>query len=87
MCQIVYTDSDRYSIIWNNLNNSPLLGTDNYPKTTTAAYDVLCCYNKSTPPHQVHAPPEAVTFVQSGETGVNKTTPWNYGRSFPEVTF
>ena len=42
MCIIVSADSDQYSRILNNLKNSTLLGTDNYPKTTTAAYDVLC---------------------------------------------
>ena len=39
-------DSDRYSGICNNLNNITLLVIDNYPKTTTAAYDVLCSYIK-----------------------------------------
>ena len=86
MCLILSADSERYSGIWDELNNSTLLGTDNYPKTTTAAYDVLFCYNKPAPPRQVHAPPAAVTFVQSGDTEKNNTTPGNDGRSFPEVT-
>ena len=42
MCLIMSADLGRYSGIWNNLNNSTLLGTYNYPKTTTTAYDVLC---------------------------------------------
>ena len=86
MCLIMSADSDQYSGIWNNLKNSTLLGTENYNKTTTAAYNVLCRYKKPEPPRQVHAPPAAVTFFQSGDTEKNKTTPGNYGRSFPEVT-
>ena len=64
---IMFSDSDRYSDIWNNLKNSTLIGTDNYPKTTTAAYNILCRYNKTAPPHQVHTPPTAVTFIQSDD--------------------
>ena len=79
-------DSDQYSGIWNDLNNSTLLGTEKCPKTTTDAYDVLCCYKKPAPPCQVHAPPAVVTFFQSGDTEKNKTIPGNDVRSFPEVT-
>ena len=68
MCLIMPTDSDQYSGIWNDLKNITLLGTDNYPKTTTAAYDILYRYRKPTTPNQVHAPPAAVTFVQIGDT-------------------
>ena len=50
ICLIMSTDLERYSGIWNDLKNSNLLGTDNYPKTTTAAYDVMCCYKKPAPP-------------------------------------
>ena len=82
ICLIMSADSDRYSGIWNDLNNLTLLGTDNYPKTTTSAYDVLCCYKKPAPPLQVHARPAAVTLVQSGDLEKNKTTPVNDGRSF-----
>ena len=78
--------SGRYSGIWNNLNNSTLLDTDNYPKTKTSAYNVLCFYKKQAPPRQVYAPPSAVIFFQSGDTEKNKTKPGNDGRSFPEVT-
>ena len=63
-----------------------LLGTDIYPKTTTVAYNVLCCYKKLAAPRQVHAPPAAVTFFQSGDTEKNKTTRGNDGRSFLEFT-
>ena len=59
---------------------------ENYPKTTTTAYNVLFRYKKPTPPRQVHMPPAAVKFVQSGDTEKNKTVPGNDGRSFPEVT-
>ena len=83
MCLIISADSDRYSGIWNNIKNSTLLGTDNYPKTTTAAYYVLCHYKKPLPPRQVHAPPASVTFVQIGDTYKNKTTPGNVGIYFP----
>ena len=83
MCLIMYADSERYSGIWIGLKNSTLLGTYNYRKTTTAAYNLLCRYKKPAPPRQVHAPPEAVTFFQSGNTEKNKTTPGNYGIYFP----
>ena len=62
------------------------MGTENYPKTTTDAYNVLCCYNKPAPQRQVHTPPAAFTFLQSGDTDKNKITPGNYWRSFREVT-
>ena len=68
MCLIMSADSEQYSGIWKDLKNSSLIGTDNYPKTTTTAYNVLCYYKKPSPPHQVHAPPAAVTFVQSVDT-------------------
>ena len=86
MCLIVSAESDRYSGFLNHLKNSALLGTDNYPKNTTDAYDVLCHYKKPAPSHQVQALPAAVTFVQSVDTEKNKTTPGNDGVSFPEVT-
>ena len=86
MCIILSADSDGYSSIWNNLKKITLLGIDKYPKTTTAAYNVMCHYKKPVPPRQVHAPPSAVKLVQIGDTEKNKTTPGNYGRSFPEVT-
>ena len=82
MCLIISVDSDRYSVIWDDLNNSALLGIDNYPKTTTAVYDVLCRYKKLAPPREVHAPPVEVTFVQSGDTDKNKTTPGSYAILF-----
>ena len=87
MCLIMSADLERYSGIWDNLKNITLLGTDNYPKNTTAAYDVLCRYKKTAQPRQVHAPPAAVTLVQSGDTEKNKIRPGNDGRSFPEVTY
>ena len=86
MFLIMSADLDLYSGIWKYLNNSTLLGTYNYPKTTTAACDVMCRYKKSAPPRQVHAPPAEVTFVQRGDTDKNNTTPGNDGISFPEVT-
>ena len=42
MCIITPAESEQYSGIWNNLKNSTLMGIGNYPKTTTAAYNVLC---------------------------------------------
>ena len=86
MCLIMSTDSDLYSEIWNDLNNITILGTYNYPKTKTAAHDVLCCYTKPAPPRQLHASLAAVTFFQSGDTEKNNTTPGNDRISFPEVT-
>ena len=61
-------DSDRYSGIWSNLKNINLLVTDNYPKTKTSTYNILCHYKKPKPPLQVHAPSAVVTFAQSGDT-------------------
>ena len=86
MCLIMFADLKQYLGIQNDLNNSTHLGTDNYPKTTTASYDVLFCYKKPSPPRQVHAPPAAVTLLQSGDIEKNKTTQGNYGISFPGVT-
>ena len=86
MCFIVSADSDRYSGIWNDLNNNTFLGTDNYPKTTNSAYDVLCHCKKPAPPRQVHAPSVTVIFFQSGDTEKNKTTPGNDGISVPKLT-
>ena len=63
MCLIISADSDRYSWIWNNLKNITFLGTDNYQKTTTDAYDVLFHFKKLAPQFQVHAPPAAVKFI------------------------
>ena len=86
MCLIISADSYWYSCIYNNLNNIILLGTENYPKTTTAAYYVLCSYKKPIPPHQVHGPSALVTFVQSHDTEKHKIVPGNDGISFTEVT-
>ena len=66
MCLIMYADSDKYSGIWNDLKNSTLLVTENYPKTTTAAYYIPCRYNKLTPTRQVHEQTASFKFVQSG---------------------
>ena len=87
MCLIMSADSNKYSGIWNKLKNNTLIGTYKYPKTTTAAYDAQCCCKKPSPPCQVHTQIAAVTFVQSGDTNKNKTTPWNDGRKFLEVTY
>ena len=83
---IMSSELDQYSGIWNELNNITLMGTSNYPKTTTAAYAILCCCRKPKAPRQVHAPPVAFMFIQSGNTDKNKKVPGNYGISFPEVT-
>ena len=61
------------------MKNTTLLGTENYPKTTICAYDVLCRYKKPMPPLQVDALPEAVTFLQSGVTEKKNTVPGNDG--------
>ena len=79
MCLIMSADSDQYSGIWNNPNNSTVLGTYNYPKTRTAAYDVLYHYKKLAPTGQVHALPAAVTLVKSGNIEKIKTVLGNYG--------
>ena len=50
MCLIMSADSDQYSVIWNDLKNSNLLGTEKYTTITTSAYGVLCCYKKPAPP-------------------------------------
>ena len=87
MCLLISSDSDQYSGIWIDLNNNILIGTDNYQKTTTTAYNVLCCYNKTLPSCQVHAPPAAFKFFQSGDTEKNNTTQVNNWISFTEVKF
>ena len=86
MFLIMSAESEQYSWIWNELKNSTLMVTENYPKTTTDAYNVLCSYKQLDTPRQVHAPPAAVTLVQSGDTEKNETTTGNCGRSFTEVT-
>ena len=86
MCLIMSAYSDWYSGIWKNLKNSTLLGTEDFPKTTTAAYDILFRYKKQASLCQVQAPPTAVIFFQSGDTDKNKTTPGNYGGLFPGFT-
>ena len=86
MCLIISAGLERYSGIQNDLKNSTLLGTDNYPKITTSAYGVLCRYKKTEAPCQVNAPPVAVRLAQSGDTEKNTTTPVNGERFFPKVT-
>ena len=61
-------ESERYSGIWNDLKNSTLMGTYKYQRTPFSVYTVLCRYKKITPQLQVHAPPAAAMFVQSGDT-------------------
>ena len=85
MCLIMSSELEQYSGIWKNLNNSILLGTENHPKTTTAAYNLLCCYKKPVQLRQVHVPPAAVTFVKSVDTEKNKTAPGNDGYSFQKL--
>ena len=82
MCLIMSADSYQYLGIWDDLHNSTLLSTDNYLKTTTYAYDVLCCYKKPAPSNQLHVPPASVTFAQNGDKDKNKTIPGNNGRTF-----
>ena len=78
MCLLMPADSKIFLGVWNDLKKNNLLVTDNYPKTLTAAYDVLCWYKKPAPPSQTNSPPGAATFVQHGNTG-RKTVPGNYG--------
>ena len=87
MCLTTSAESEQYSGIWEILKNSTILGTVNYPRRTTSAYEVLCSYNKPTPKFQVHMPPEAVTFFQCGDTGKKKIIPGNDGISFPGIIF
>ena len=62
MCLFIYAEYEEYSGIWNDLNNSTLLGMDNCPNTPTAAYDVLWHYKKPAPPCQAHIPPGGWRF-------------------------
>ena len=80
MCLIMSSESEIYSIIWNYLKNSTLLGIDKYPITTIATYEILFRYKKSTPQSQVQAPPETVKFFQCGDTEKIYIVPGNYGR-------
>ena len=41
MCLIMSADSEQYWGIWGDLKKINLLGMENFPKTPTAAYDVL----------------------------------------------
>ena len=69
-------------LILNNAQGtgSTLLGTENYQKTPTSAYDVLCCSKKPTPQLQAHTPPRLVTFVQSDNVNNIKKVPGKDGR-------
>ena len=86
MCLIMSADPKRFSVLWNDLKNSTLLGTDIYPKTPTAAYDVLCRYKKPTPP-EPQTPIGAVTFLQNGETNNTRAVPGNYDCLFTDITY
>ena len=86
MCLLMMDYSELLSVMWYDLKNNTLLGTENCSNTPTGAYDVLCQYNKLTPPHQRHATPGAVTFVQHDNTGRNMV-PDNYGQSFANSRF
>ena len=79
MCLIMSADLGFYSGICYDLNNITLLGGDNYPRTTTAAYYLRFHYKKIIPQRQVCAPSAAKTFVQSGDTEKNKKVPENDG--------
>ena len=84
VCLITSAESYWYSGIWENLKNITLLGTDNYPKTTTTTYDILCRYKKPTPQRQLHMPPSSSMFFQIGDTERIKRVPENGGRSFTD---
>ena len=47
---LLLANSKRFSGVWNNLKNITLLGTGNYPKTPTAAYNILFWHKNLTPP-------------------------------------
>ena len=85
MSLIMSSKLDQYSEIRNDLNNSTLLGTDKYQKTTNDAYYVLCRYKKPAPQRQVNAPPAAVTLVQSGDTEKNRQHQGMMGNPFQKV--
>ena len=78
-------NSEQYSVICDDLNNSTLLGMDNYPKTPTSAYDVLCHYKNPSPKHQAHTPPGVATSVHYNNADSRKTVPGNDRRSFADV--
>ena len=63
MCLLMSDDYEWYSGIWNDLNKSALLGMENYPKTPTSAYAVLCHYKNPAPQRQAHTPPRVAKFV------------------------
>ena len=75
MWLIMSADSERYSGICDEFNNSNLLGTENDPKTPTAACDVLLHYNNLALQRQVHKIPGAVTLVQSEKKEKKQDSP------------
>ena len=75
MCLIKTYESQRFSHIWNELENGTILGesTNIHPKTISKAYNVLCKYNKTSkivclPRNRVN-----VSFHQRGDW--NQTSP------------
>ena len=81
MYLIMLASSKQFSDPWNGLKNNTLLGTDDL----TAAYDVLCWCNNTTPPRQTRASTSAVIFIQHDNTGRNMV-PGNNDRLFSDVT-
>ena len=64
MFLLMLVDSEKFSGVWDDLKNNTLLDTENYPKTSTNAYNVLCRYKNITTPLP-QSPPSSVEFLQS----------------------
>ena len=64
---------------------SNILGTCNYPKTPTAACNVLCQYKTIATPQPPHVPLSAVKFLQRDNTS-NASVPVDDANLFTDVT-
>ena len=80
MCLLMSDNYEQYWGIWGDLKHINLLGMENFPKTPTAAYDVLWRYNNTEPRRQKHVPPGAVALIQSDNKNRSKTVRGKYGR-------
>ena len=67
------------------MKNSTFLSTDNYSKTPTVAYDILCQYKNLDPQRQAHTPTGTAMFVHRDNANSSKKVPGNDGRLFADV--
>ena len=80
---LLLANSKRLSGVWNNLKNITLLGTENYPKTPTAAYNIIF-WNKELTPPRPQEPPSEVALLQSNNPNIT-AVPGSNGNLFMDV--